>query len=253
MPSIRLRGLLVGAVLLCGSCKSTGQAAGVAASSGAQLTGDPAIVAIATQARASLAAAKFVHKVVTTQDANPLVESTTFAKGLGATGTIGIGESVVKFVYVGGTMYVQGSQQAFEAMNVRLSAAQWTIIAGKWINVTADDGNLGPFADFVANIPTDFPTVLGAGTLSAAAPGTWTIGGKQAVAFLDLPPGEDYTRTVYVSAGPDRLPLRIQPTVTPTPAVDTAVITTDFDDYDVPVAIVAPPSAITTSDVLVAR
>jgi hypothetical protein len=248
VPSVR-RALIVAVILLCGGCKPAGQAAGAASSAAPELTGDPAMVAIATQAEASLAAAKFVHTVARTRDADPLVISATFANGGGSIGTVGVGDDLVKFVNAGGAVYVQGSQPAFEALNVRLSPAQWAIIAGKWINVTADDGDLGPFGDLAVYLPTDFPTVFGAGgTLSATAGAT--IDGKQAVGILDVGPSTNDTFTVYISASPDRRPLRIQPTVTSTSGVDAEAITLDYAGYDVAAAIAAPPSAITTSDVL---
>jgi hypothetical protein len=253
MRSVRRCALIVAAILMCGGCKSAGMTAGAASSSAPpELTGDPAMVAIATQAEASLAAARFVHTVVRTQDADPLVISATFANGGGSIGTVGVGANLVKFVYAAGVMYVQGPLPAFEALNVRLSAAEWNFIAGRWINVSADDGNLGPFGDLAVYLPTDFPTVFGAGgTLSATARDT--IDGEQAVGILDVGPGANDTFTVYVSAAPDRRPLRIQPTVTSTSGVDAESITIDYTGYDVAAAIEPPPSAIMIGDVLALR
>jgi len=221
----------------------------------ASMSGDPAAVALYTQATAALTSAKSVHiKGSSTQDGDTFGIDLTFVNGKGVTGSLGLGGGTMQIVAVGGTVYVQSDAKAFAAFaGADLPATALDAVAGKWLSFSSaeDDSADNPFSGFgeltdLTSFAQDFAP-SGSVTIGQGQ----TINGQAATALLD-DGGDDPLNDgiFYVQAGGDHLPLE----VVPGPKASAGDASTgpatgkiDFLDYNKDVTLTAPSGAIDVS------
>ncbi|MDQ1464268.1 MAG: hypothetical protein QOC73_1209 [Actinomycetota bacterium] len=223
-------------------------AAGSPAASGSTtpLTGDPAMIALATQSLAALAKVKSVHMLGSIDEGGTVgTIDLTFANGKGSIGSIGIAGGTLKFLAIGGNVYIQADAKAFSGLGASAPPSALAAIAGKWINVGKSDGSganaFGDFSSF-ADLSLFAKQFAGdGGKLSAA--GNKTINGKPAIGILETTADPANSSTLYVAADGNHLPLEVVP-VSSSASSGSTSDRIDFLNYDAPVTITAPTDAI---------
>jgi hypothetical protein len=216
-----------------------------ASGSAAVLTGDPAMIALATQSLAALAKVKSVHMLGTIDEGGTTgTIDLTFANGKGSIGSIGVAGGVLKFLAIGGNVYIQADAKAFAGLGASAPPAALAAIAGKWINVGKSDGSganaFGDFSSF-ADLSQFAKQFAGAGGKLSAA-GKKTIDGKAAIGILQTTADPANSSTLYVAADGNHLPLEVVPASSTSSGSPSDRI--DFLNYDAPVTITAPTDSI---------
>jgi hypothetical protein len=212
----------------------------------AQLTGDPAMIALATQSLAALAKVKSVHMVGTINEGGTAgTIDLTFANGKGSVGSIGVAGGNLKFLAIGGNVYIQADAKAFAGLGASAPPGALATIAGKWINVGKSDGSganaFGDFSSFADLSVFAKQFASDGGKLSAA--GKKTINGKAAIGILQTTTDPANSSTLYVAATGNHLPLEVVPASSSTSSGSTSD-RIDFLEYDAPVSITAPTESI---------
>jgi hypothetical protein len=254
-------GVLTLAVLVagCSSNKKTPAAASAAPSSAAQasgsaagsaapaLKGDPASIALLNQALVSLSKVKSVHlKGSFSEGSDSGNIDISFANGVGATGSVGIGGGTIKLLTVGKDIYIQGDAKSFAAIGGGTDLGALGGIAGKWLKLgSADASTFGDFSAFsdLSSFAKQFADVSG----TVAPGGKKTINGQDSIGITDNAEDPSNSSTIYVAATGGHLPLAVVPAAGATSSTGPTTGEIDFLDYNAPVSVVAPTDAIDLS------
>lgn len=148
------------------------------------------------------------------------------AKGKGATGSMSIGGQEMTILQVGSDSYLSADSPFLTSMGMPASSEK-----GKWIKSPPQAGGLIAITDIAKSF--DALNTNGA-TLSLGTPKT--VDGRQTVAVVVAPKGDQDGGTLYVAADGPAYPLLIE-------TKGKAQGTLTFTEYDEPVEITAPSPA----------
>lgn len=222
--------LLVTAVLLAGCGGGGGGSATTAKSNGEAGKSAAQVLADATKA---VATASSLHVSGQGQSAGqPIAVDVSLVRGKGGTGTLKINGLEVQLVRIGDTVYVKGSD-AFYQHFAGKAAAQ--LLHDKWLKGSATSGQLKPLAAFTG--PSALFAQLAANHGTLVNKGATTYKGQDVVEVRDV----TKNASLYVAATGPAYPVAFVQRKTGSAG---AVM---FDDWNAPVTLNAPSSAIDIS------
>lgn len=216
--------LLILALCALVGCGGSSSSNGIASKSATQ---------ILSESKAAAVGASSVHVSGSiTTGSVPVTIDLSLAAGKGARGEISENGASFKLILVGGTAYISGSPSFYRSLG---GAAAAQLLDGKWLKASATTGEFASFGA-LANMSQLIDTTLAAhGVLTKGA--TSTVNGQPVIALTDT----TKTGTLYVATTGKPYPVQIAKG-----GSESGTIV--FDDWNQPVTITAPSSAVDLSE-----
>lgn len=219
-------------------------------------SGDPAAVALYTQAMTALEHASSVRVTGDGEyNGGPMAIDLSFVPGKGVTGTVGLGGGTMRVLAIGGTTYLELDRQALLAFGgdivSGLPSQVLSAIAGKWIKFSAGASSqlsvLGDLAE-LSSLPAFTRSFAPSGKLTLR-PGTSSVNGQNVTTLVEDGGGDPSQGGIMqVLAGGDHRPVRVG--ADPDTGAGVGRGTLNFVDYGKPVTLDAPAGAVDFSQLL---